>query len=334
MTSENIIKRSDILNTKAITDDNAKVLGVVSQLWVDIDRREVVALSLRDNLIAFAGVPKYMYLSSIRKIGDVILVDNEDVIEDIDAEAYSSLVNFEVITETGELLGRVRGFSFNPQTGKLYSLIIASLGLPQIPEQLLSTYELPIEEIVSSGPNRLIVFEGAEERVNQLTVGLLERLGIGKAPWERDEEEYYTPTTIRPENQLSSGVPLQAPAPRSQPIRTSQPVVQETWDEDDYEYEPVQAQPQPQPLRQRQYEPIQYEEDIEEEENWSEATDRDRYPTRYSEPAPRYPEPEPYAQKEYVEDYELEGDAWDDEPKPVNIPKKTKQPEYEEEGGY
>jgi len=43
MTSEQIIRRSDILNTKVITDDNAKQLGVVSQLWVDIDRREVVA---------------------------------------------------------------------------------------------------------------------------------------------------------------------------------------------------------------------------------------------------------------------------------------------------
>jgi len=59
-------------------------------LLVDIDRREVVALSLRDNLIAFAGVPRYMFLSSIRKIGDVILVDNEDAIEDIDVEAYSN----------------------------------------------------------------------------------------------------------------------------------------------------------------------------------------------------------------------------------------------------
>jgi sporulation protein YlmC with PRC-barrel domain len=59
MTSENIIKRSDILNTKAIADDNAAVLGFVSQLWVDIDRREVVALGLRDNPIAFASVPRY-----------------------------------------------------------------------------------------------------------------------------------------------------------------------------------------------------------------------------------------------------------------------------------
>jgi hypothetical protein len=69
------------------------------------------------------------------------------------------------------------------------------LGLPQIPDQFLSTYELSIDEVVSTGPSRLIVFEGAEERVNQLTVGVLERLGIGKAPWERDaEEEFgYTP---------------------------------------------------------------------------------------------------------------------------------------------
>ena len=339
MASENIIKRSDILNTKVITDDNAKVLGVVSQLWVDIDRREVVALGLRDNLIAFAGVPRYLYLSSIRKIGDVILVDNEDVIEDIDPDAYSSVINSEVITETGDLLGRVRGFTFDGETGKLYSLIIAALGLPQIPEQLLSTYELPIEEIVSSGPNRLIVFEGAEERVNQLTVGLLERLGIGKAPWEREEEEYYTPTTIRPENQLSSGVPLQTPPrTRTQSLRARETVVQETWDEDDWEEQA--PQPLPQPLRQRQYETVQYEEDLE-DENWSEASRADRYPAqaRYIEPEPYTPEPyepQPFKQptEEYA-DYELEGDAWDDEPaKPVNIPKKTKQPEYEEEDQY
>jgi sporulation protein YlmC with PRC-barrel domain len=137
-----------------------------------------------------------MYLSSISKIGDVILVENEDAIEDINVEIYSNLVNCEVITETGQPLGRVRGFTFNAQTGEIYSLIIASLGLPQIPDQVISTYELPIEEIVSSGPNRLIVFEGAEERINRLSVGLLERLGIGKAPWER-EDEYYTPKLLR-----------------------------------------------------------------------------------------------------------------------------------------
>lgn len=325
MTSEQIIRRSDILNTKVITDDNAKQLGLVSQLWVDIDQREVVALSLRDNLIAFSGVPRYMYLSSIRKIGDVLLVDNEDVIEDIDVEIYSNLINYEVITETGEMLGRVRSFVFNPESGKIISLIIASLGIPQIPEQVLSTYELPIDEIISSGANRLIVVEGAEERLNQLSVGLLERLGIGKAPWERDEDDaYYTPTTTKAENQLGTGVPLQAPKVQP-PLRTNRPVVvEQAWDEDDYEYELEERLP-PQQLRQKQYESIQYEEDLE-EDNWSEATAQDRYEPK------KYIEPETNAS---LYDDELNDDAWDDDPKPINIPKKTKAPEYEEEeGGY
>lgn len=331
MTSEQSIRRSDILNTQVITRDNGKRLGIVSQVWVDIDQREVVALGLRDSLISISGVPRYMYLNSINQIGDVILVDNEDVIDDVETDVYSNLMNWEVITETGEVLGRVRGFKFHGETGKLYSIVIASLGLPQIPDQFLSTYELSVEEIVSTGPNRLIVFEGAEERINQLSVGLLERLGIGKPPWDRDvDEEYssYTPRTVTPDKQLPSGVPLEQPRPKI--IRTPEPVAQEEWDEDYYEEE--RERPQRQVMKARQYEPVQYEE----EDNWSEATGQDRYQSQ-----PKY-DSGSYNKKPYADQYDdldddLDRDAWDDEPpKPVNIPKKVKerQPEYEEEGGY
>jgi len=325
MTSEQIIRRSDILNTQVITRDNGKRLGVVNQLWVDIDQREVVALGLRDSLISISGLPRYMYLSSIHQYGDVILVDNEDVIEDIEVEAFSNLMNWEVITETGEVLGRVRGFRFEAESGKLTAIVIASLGLPQIPDQFLSTYEISIEEVVSTGPNRLIVFEGAEERVNQLTVGVLERLGIGKAPWERDADEEYgysAPRAISADKQLPSGVPLQPPKPK---VRTPEPVAEEEWTEDYIEEE----RPQRQVMKARQYESLQYDED--EEDNWSEATGRDRY---------QQPPSQPYKAPTYTDDYDdydddVESDAWDDAPpQPVNIPKKVKerQPEYEEEG--
>ena len=83
MTSEQVIRRSDILNTQVITRDNGKRLGIVSQVWVDVDQREVVALSLRDSLISISSLPRNMYLNTINQIGDVILVDNEDVIEDV-----------------------------------------------------------------------------------------------------------------------------------------------------------------------------------------------------------------------------------------------------------
>ncbi len=335
MTTELIRQRSDILNTQVIARDNGKRLGVVKELLVDIDRREVVALGLRDNLISVAGMPRYMLLSSIRQIGDVILVDDEDVVEDIDVDAYSSLINSEVITETGELLGRVRGFKFNVEDAKVSSLIIASLGLPQIPDQVLSTYELPIDEIVSSGPNRLIVFEGAEERLVQLTVGVLERLGIGRPPWEREGEETYYAPVARPENQLGPGIPVRTPITQSTPTVTP---VEESWDDDDWRDEP---EPEPLPIRRQAPQARYLEEELEEEDNWGDEQDEPPRLNRYEEPA--YKEPQPYA-RDYADEYdddELDGDAWDDDvetepykaPK-INIPEKTKAPEYEEEAGY
>ncbi len=328
MRSEQIRYRSDLINTQVITSDTGKRLGVVKELLVDIDRREVVALGLRDNLISIAGMPRYLLLSSIRKWGDVILVEDDNVIEDIDVDAYSTLINSEVITETGELLGRVRGFKFNSDDGQVSSIIIASLGMPLIPEQVLSTYELPVDEIVSSGPNRLIVFEGAEERMNQLTVGVLERLGLGKAPWEREEDEAYFTPSAKPENQLGTGIPVRTPTN----IRTPTPVAQNAWSDDDWE----EPQPQPQPRR-RQSESIYYEEDVE-EDNWSEAsTDTSRKP-QYPQRA--YTEAETY-EDDYDYEDEIEGDAWGEDVKPetykapkLNIPEKTKQPEYQDDGTY
>jgi sporulation protein YlmC with PRC-barrel domain len=242
MSSELIRQRSDLINTQVITIDTAKSLGVVKEVLVDIDSREVVALGLRDNIVAVPGnLARYMLLSSIRKLGDSILVDTDDVIEDIDPEAYTSLVNCEVITETGDVLGKVRGFRFSCEDGRLTSIVIAAIGLPLIPDQVISTYELSIDEVVSSGPNRLIVIEGTEERLDQLSVGFLERIGLGKAPWE-DEYADYRPTVVRPENQLPAGLPMTPPPPMRaerpparMPIRMPEPVEETTWDDDNWE---------------------------------------------------------------------------------------------------
>jgi hypothetical protein len=196
---------------------------------------------------------------------------------------------------------------------------------------VVSTYELPIEEIVSSGPDRLIVFEGSEDRLIQLSVGVLERLGIGSPPWERDDEDGFV-TPMRSENQLGTGIRT----PVNAQLRQREPVVQETWDEDNW------GEPEPRQIRQQaqRAEPLYYEDDEEDEgDNWSEKTDRDRYS--------RAPQAQPYSEGDYDDDYDdqydepfddLEEDAWADKQSSnynaprVNIPEKTKTPEYEEEG--
>ncbi len=312
MTPEPIRYRSDLVGTQVITRDTGKRLGVVSQIWVDVDRREVVAMGLRDSLIAgfTSALPRQILLNSIRQVGDVILVDTEDAIIDLETDGLSPLIRSEVVTETGDLLGRVHNFRFDLENGKVADLIISSFGLPQIPDQLISTYELQMEEVVSSGPERLVVFEGCEERLNQLTVGLLERLGIGRAPWERDEEDtYYTPVA-RPENRLGPGVPLRAPQNLRMPVR-------ENWDEDTWEEEPA-----PPPARPRQVPIPEYRE----VDNWSEATGHDEY-----EVTPPPQRESVASQEEEPEDYWDEGETRSAyQPQKLNIPEKNRVPEYEE----
>ena len=62
-----------------------------------------------------------------------------------------------------------------------------------------------VEEIVSSGTDRIIVYEGAEEKLNQLSSGLLEKLGVGGSSWDEREANGYSANLVPVENQLLSG---------------------------------------------------------------------------------------------------------------------------------
>ena len=294
--------RSDIVGTQVITRSNGRRLGMVSQLWVDLDRLEVVAVGLQENVLSkvIASNEKTMLLTDIRQMGDVILVDDDMVLDgDVNTAPFNSLVNSEVITESGEVLGKVRGFKFDVISGKLETIVVASFGLPQIPDQVVSTYELPVEEIVSTGPDRIIVFEGSEEKLVQLSVGLLERLGLGSAPWDRGLSDGYV-MPVSTSNQLPSGIRNEGRREQQRPMA-------------DERQRPAARQeeaPRREPQRQEQQPP---------------ARPPERSPI--VDPAP---------------DVDVEGDIWGEpekeeelveRQKPLNLPKK-KVMEYEEETDY
>ena len=206
--SDRLWLRSELMGTQVITTDTGRRLGVVGEVVVDIDRREVVALGLRDNPLTrfLPGLPKWMPLESIKQVGDVILVDSLDSLNDkFTPERYSKVINCQVITESGELLGRVLGFSFDIETGELISLVMGAIGVPLLGEGVLSTWEIPVDEIVSSGTDRIIVYEGAEEKLNQLSSGFLEKLGVGGSSWDSREYSKYSSNIVPVENQLLSG---------------------------------------------------------------------------------------------------------------------------------
>jgi len=239
------------MGTLVITRDTGRRLGVVGEVMVDIDRREVVALGLRDNPLTrfLPGLPRWMPLESIRQVGDVILVDSADSLtETFQPERYSRVINCQVITESGAQLGRVLGFSFDIETGELTTLVIGALGVPLLGEGVLSTWELSVGEIVSSGTDRIIVYEGAEEKLKQLGTGLLEKLGIGGSSWEQEERERFRSGAIPAENQLPAGQPIaseqrriQAASSRALPL------------EGELDYVELEERREREPLRQRRY---------------------------------------------------------------------------------
>ncbi|MEY3735250.1 MAG: hypothetical protein RLZZ624_308 [Cyanobacteriota bacterium] len=260
------------MGTQVITRDTGRRLGVVGEVVVDIDRREVVALGLRDNPLTrfLPGLPRWMPLEQIRQVGDVILVESADSLaEGFNPERYSKVINCQVVTEAGEQLGRVLGFSFDIETGELTTLVLGALGVPLLGEGVLSTWELPVEEVVSSGPDRIIVYEGSEEKLKQLGTGLLEKLGVGGQSWEQEERDRYRASMVPVENQLAAG------APSRQEQRLIQPSSARAMERDeDYDYVELEERRQQQPMRQRRY--------LDEEGG-----------DRYGEPQRRYGEPEP-----------------------------------------
>jgi sporulation protein YlmC with PRC-barrel domain len=260
------------MGTQVITRDTGRRLGVVGEVVVDIDRREVVALGLRDNPLTrfLPGLPRWMPLDRIRQVGDVILVDSADsLVEEFNPERYSKVINCQVITESGQQLGRVLGFSFDIETGELTTLVIGALGVPLLGEGVLSTWELPVLEIVSSGTDRIIVYEGAEEKLKQLGSGLLEKLGIGGGGWEQEERDRFRAGLVPAENQLPAGQPSVV-----EPQRRLEPASARAFEpESELDYVELEERRRREPLRQRRY--LEEEPDPEPRRSWSEEPRRE-----------------------------------------------------------
>ncbi|QVL53329.1 MAG: PRC-barrel domain-containing protein [Cyanobium sp. M30B3] len=305
--SDRLWLRSELMGTQVITRDTGRRLGVVGEVVVDIDRREVIALGLRDNPLTrfLPGLPRWMPLDRIRQVGDVILVDSADSLaESFNPERYSKVINCQVVTEAGAQLGKVLGFSFDIETGELTTLVLGALGVPLLGEGVLSTWELPVEEIVSSGTDRIIVYEGAEDKLKQLGTGLLEKLGIGGPSWEQEERERYRGAMVPVENQLAAGVPSVQEQRRIQPAssRAFEP-------EESYDYVEVEERRQREPLRQRRY--------LDDEEADRGPRGRERgpidRPDPYREPAPRerrFAPPPPASREPLDVDAEDLDDPW------------------------
>lgn len=127
----------------------------------------------------------FFSLSCSMQIGDVLLVPEKGAESlEFTPYGYQRLVGADVVTETGEFLGKARDYEFSPDDGVIARMHFDAFGLPSVPGSFVSTYALPVKEVVASSTERIIVKAGAEARAKQLTMSFLQRLSLADPPWE------------------------------------------------------------------------------------------------------------------------------------------------------
>ncbi|CAA0836190.1 Unknown protein [Striga hermonthica] len=157
-------------------------LGFVSQLWVHTSSWVVMAVEVKPNLLS--GAFERFLFKEIRQVGDVIFVEDENVIEvesvDIKSVGLETLVGYSVVTSNGQRIGKVRGYNFNINSGRVESLELDSFGISIIPSSLVSTYAVFVEDVVKVSIDTVFVHETAAiSRVRRLTKGIWDGQNAG-----------------------------------------------------------------------------------------------------------------------------------------------------------
>ncbi|ONK62670.1 uncharacterized protein A4U43_C07F6750 [Asparagus officinalis] len=183
-----MMRRSSLLAKQVISVETARSLGFVSQLWVDTSSWIVVSVEVRPNLLS--GDADKFLLDDVCQVGDVVLVQDESVMEnELKMIGLDTLVGYDVVTSGRRNVGKVRGYTFNINSGAVESLELDSFGVSIIPSSLVSTYCLFVEDVLEVASDTVTVEEGAASRVRRVTKGIWDAQHIDRAGGYDDE--YY-----------------------------------------------------------------------------------------------------------------------------------------------
>ncbi|KAF3551224.1 hypothetical protein DY000_02002094 [Brassica cretica] len=165
------LTRSNLVAKQVICIQSALSLGFISQLWVDTTSWLVLVVDVKPSLLS--GESERFLLTDITRVGDVVLVKDDAVLDtDFKMVGLETLVGYRVVTPGGRNIGKVRGYSFNINSGVVESLELDSFGVTIIPSSLVSTYRLDVEDIIEVLEDIVVVDESAAFRKQRLTKGL------------------------------------------------------------------------------------------------------------------------------------------------------------------
>ncbi|KAJ6993139.1 hypothetical protein D5086_012713 [Populus alba] len=190
-----VIRRSSILAKQVFSIQSALSLGFVSQIWVDTKSWVVLVVEVRPNLLS--GESERFLLEDVSQVGDVVLVEDENVMDtELKMIGLETLVGYRVVTPGQRDIGKVRGYSFNINSGAVELLELDSFGISIIPSSLVSTYALPVEDVLEVLSDTVVVHESAASHIQRLTKGFWDAQNVGTKIDEGEEySDYESPVT-------------------------------------------------------------------------------------------------------------------------------------------
>eukprot|EP00884_Botryococcus_braunii_P020002 jgi/Botrbrau1/6686/Bobra.0202s0025.1 len=188
-----ILPRSLVVNKEVITRLTGTLLGVISHFYIDARTLSVVSMALRPKGLGMAPRDNLL-LSTLCQIGDVALVHDETALSLpplTEREGCMRFTGCDVQAHDGTLLGKVRDYSFSPDTGRIESIRYDPLGQPLVPESIMTVWEVRVEHVLTVNPQFLVLQPGAQEMavlihdgfIGQLYRGVQELLGGDEQDW-------------------------------------------------------------------------------------------------------------------------------------------------------
>lgn len=185
--TEQIIRRSELINRRAIDRRTVEDVGHVEQLWLDPQSYQVVGFTCKSGLLG--KKKRWLTWAQIDTIGENILVNvNQDSPETEQPEHLVLAIGSEVLTDAGNKAGVLVDYLFDTKTGEILSYLFQSSGWRGV---LDGIYVLPATAISSRGSKRAIVAEAAVLAAQQYVEGIGQRVGHARELLQRDIREVW-----------------------------------------------------------------------------------------------------------------------------------------------
>ncbi|NJK36931.1 MAG: photosystem reaction center subunit H [Oscillatoriales cyanobacterium RM2_1_1] len=168
---ENILNSYDVLNQLVLDAQTIEEVGKVSSIQLDPQTHQVLGITCKSGLLG--RKKQFLPWSQIQTFGkDSVLVQSQ-TLEVEPPEKTASLIGHQLWTDAGNQAGKIVGYRFDPQTGRIAVYLFVSNGWQGITD---GVYQFPTSAIASIGPKRLLAADSVIKASEQHAPGVTQKM--------------------------------------------------------------------------------------------------------------------------------------------------------------